>query len=142
VQQKLTEGFMALQRLDHYNIETVLHEETVAFYCDVLGCVNEPERRPDFPTPGAWLRVDDHPAIHLNFVDEDQAAKTGAIDHVAFVANGYLDMCAHLSELGVEFETMEFPQMDLMQIFVFDPNQIRVELNFPGESAAVAAARA
>jgi len=142
VQQTLTEGFMALQQLDHYNIETVLPEETVAFYCDVLGCENKPERRPDFPMPGAWLFVNDHAAIHIMFVDEDQAAKSGAIDHVAFVANEYLEMCAHLGELGVEFETVEFPQMDLMQIFVFDPNQIRVELNFRGESEAVAAARA
>ena len=133
---------MALQRLDHYNIETARHEETVAFYCDVLGCVNKPELRPDFPLPGAWLFVNDHPAIHINFVDEDHAGKTGAIDHVAFVATGYLEMCAYLGELGIDFETMEFPAMDLMQIFVMDPNQIRVEINIPGESAAVAASRA
>jgi catechol 2,3-dioxygenase-like lactoylglutathione lyase family enzyme len=133
---------MVLRRLDHYNIETVRPEETVAFYCDVLGCVNAPERRPTFVVPGAWLLVDDHPAIHVNFVEEDRAGTTGAIDHVAFSATGYLEMCAHLDELGIEFETVELPQMDLMQIFVIDPNQIRVEINIRGENEAVAAARA
>ncbi len=133
---------MGMQRLDHYNIETVRPEETVAFYCDVLGCVNAPERRPAVPVPGTWLLVDGHPAIHVNFVDDDRAAPTGAIDHVAFEASGYLDMRDRLDELGVDYETVESPQFDLMQIYVVDPNQIRVEINIRGEADAVAAARA
>ena len=133
---------MGMQRLDHYNIETVRPEETVAFYCDVLGCVNAPERRPAVPVPGTWLLVDGHPAIHVNFVDDDRAAPTGAVDHVAFEASGYLDMRDRLDELGVDYETVESPQFDLMQIYVVDPNQIRVEINIRGEADAVAAARA
>ena len=133
---------MGMQRLDHYNIETVRPEETVAFYCDVLGCVNAPDRRPAVPVPGTWLLVDGHPAIHVNFVDDDRAAPTGAIDHVAFEASGYLDMRDRLDELGVDYETVESPQLDLMQIYVVDPNQIRVEINIRGEADAVAAARA
>lgn len=133
---------MGMQRLDHYNIETVRPEETVAFYRDVLGCVNAPERRPAVPVPGTWLLVDGHPAIHVNFVDDDRAAPTGAIDHVAFEASGYLDMRDRLDELGVDYETVESPQFDLMQIYVVDPNQIRVEINIRGEADAVAAARA
>lgn len=133
---------MGMQRLDHYNIETVRPEETVAFYCDVLGCVNAPERRPAVPVPGTWLLVDGHPAIHVNFVDDDRAAPTGAIDHVAFEASGYLNMRDRLDELGVDYETVESPQFDLMQIYVVDPNQIRVEINIRGEADVVAAARA
>ena len=133
---------MGLKRLDHYNIETTRPEETVAFYCDVLGCVNAPERRPAVPIPGTWLLVGDHPAIHVNFVDEDRTAPTGAIDHVAFEASGFLEMCDRLDELEVEYEAVESPQFDLLQIYVFDPNQVRVEINIRGESEAVAAARA
>ena len=133
---------MGMQRLDHYNIETVRPEETVAFYCDVLGCVNAPDRRPAVPVPGTWLLVDGHPAIHVNFVDDDRAAPTGAIDHVAFEASGYLNMRDRLDELGGDYETVESPQFDLMQIYVVDPNQIRVEINIRGEADAVAAARA
>ena len=125
---------MTLKRLDHYNIETVRPDETVAFYCDVLGCVNAPERRPAVPVPGTWLLVDDHPAIHVNFVDEDLAAPTGAIDHVAFEASGYLETCERLDKLDVDYETVESPQFDLLQIYVVDPNQIRVEINIRGET--------
>ena len=132
---------MALQRLDHYNIETVRPDETVAFYCDVLGCVNAPERRPAVPEPGTWLLVDDHPAIHVNFVEHDLAARTGAIDHVAFEASGYLEMCAQLDTLGVDYDAVESPQFDLLQIYVIDPNRIRVEINIRGEAEHVAAAR-
>ncbi len=133
---------MALQRLDHYNLETVRPDDTIAFYCDVLGCVNAPERRPAVPVPGTWLLVDDHPAIHVNFVEQDRAAPTGAIDHVAFEASGYLEMCGHLRELDIDFDTVESPQFDLLQIYVVDPNQIRVEINIRGETEAVASARA
>ncbi len=133
---------MALQRLDHYNIETVRPDDTVAFYCDVLGCVNAPERRPAVPVPGTWLLVGGHPAIHVNFVDDDLSARTGAIDHVAFEASGFLEMCAQLDALCVTYQAVESPQFDLLQIYVVDPNQIRVEINIRGETAAVAAARA
>lgn len=133
---------MGLQRLDHYNIETVRPDETVRFYCEVLGCVNAPERRPAVPVPGTWLLVGDHSAIHVNFVDDDRSARTGAIDHVAFEGSGFFEMCDRLRSLGVAYEAVESPQFDLQQIYVVDPNQIRVEINIRGETAAVAAARA
>lgn len=133
---------MTLQRLDHYNIETARPDETVAFYCDALGCVNAPEIRPDFGRPGAWLTVEGHPAIHINYVDDDLAAPTGALNHVAFEASGYLETLARLDALDVEYKTVESPKLDLLQIFVLDPNQIRVEINIRGECDAVAAARA
>jgi catechol 2,3-dioxygenase-like lactoylglutathione lyase family enzyme len=124
---------MTLSRLDHYNIETVLPEETVAFYTDVLGLTNAPERRPAVPQPGTWLLVGDHPAVHVNFVDRDRAGVTGSIDHVAFEGSGYDDMRARLGELGVAHEVVESPQFDLKQIYVFDPNGIRIEINIRGE---------
>jgi catechol 2,3-dioxygenase-like lactoylglutathione lyase family enzyme len=133
---------MQVRRLDHYNIDTAKPEETVAFYQDVLGAVNDPSRRPDFGFPGAWLFLDDHPVIHLNFIDDDRAGPTGAFNHVAFEAEGYLDLCGRLDELGVKYGTNELASSDLLQIFVKDPNNVRLELNFRGECGAVAATRA
>jgi catechol 2,3-dioxygenase-like lactoylglutathione lyase family enzyme len=124
---------MTLSRLDHYNIETVLPEETVAFYTEVLGLINAPERRPAVPQPGTWLLVGDHPAVHVNFVDRDRAGVTGSIDHVAFEGSGYDDMRAKLDELGVAHEVVESPQFNLKQIYVFDPNGVRIEINIRGE---------
>jgi catechol 2,3-dioxygenase-like lactoylglutathione lyase family enzyme len=124
---------MTLSRLDHYNIETVLPEETVTFYTDVLGLVNAPERRPAVPQPGTWLLVGDHPAVHVNFVDQDRAGRTGSIDHVAFEGSGYEATRARLDEFGASYDVVESPQFNLKQIFVMDPNGIRIEINIRNE---------
>ena len=127
---------MTLHRLDHYNIETVLPEETVAFYTGVLGLTNAPERRPAVGQPGTWLLVGDHPAIHVNFVDTDRAGPTGSIDHVAFEGSGFDDMRAHLTALGAPYEIVESPQFNLKQIYVVDPNGVRIEINIRNEFPA------
>lgn len=131
----------AVRRLDHYNIDTAKPEETIAFYENVLGAVNDPSRRPDFDFPGAWLFLDDHPVIHLNFIDEDRTGPTGAFNHIAFEATGYLEMCGRLDTNDVRYTTNEIPDIDLLQIFVRDPNKVRLEFNIRGECTAVAAAR-
>ena len=133
---------MTLKHLDHYNIETCRPDETVAFYCAALGCVNAPERRPAVPEPGTWLLVEGHAAIHVNFVDADLAAPTGAINHVAFEGSNFLETCERLDSLDIDYSTVESPQFNLLQIYVVDPNEIRVEINIRGENAAVDAARA
>jgi catechol 2,3-dioxygenase-like lactoylglutathione lyase family enzyme len=124
---------MQLKKLEHYNIETVKPEETVHFYTQVLGLENAPQRRPDVGRPGTWILVGDQAAIHVNFVVIDQAGKTGAIDHIAFEGEDYRGFCRHLREIGVPFQTVESPQLDLAQIYVRDPNDIRIEINIRGE---------
>ncbi|HEY0519964.1 MAG TPA: VOC family protein [Ilumatobacteraceae bacterium] len=124
---------MALHRLDHYNIETVVPEETVRFYTEVLGLTNAPERRPAVGQPGTWILVGDHPAIHVNFVDADRSGRTGSIDHVAFEGSGFEQMRAHLTEAGASYDVVESPQFDLKQIYVMDPNGIRIEINIRNE---------
>lgn len=124
---------MKLKKLEHYNIETVKPEETVDFYSKVLGLENAPHRRPNVGRPGTWIFVGDQAAIHINFVEVDQAARTGAIDHIAFEGEDYRGFCRHLRELGVAFETVESPHLDLAQIYLVDPNQIRIEINIRGE---------
>jgi catechol 2,3-dioxygenase-like lactoylglutathione lyase family enzyme len=124
---------MKLSKLEHYNIETVKPEQTVRFYTEVLGLENAPHRRPDVGQPGTWIYVGDVAAIHINFVEVDQSGKTGAIDHVAFEGHDYLAFCQHLRNLGIEFETVESPTLNLAQIYVIDPNGIRIEINIRGE---------
>jgi catechol 2,3-dioxygenase-like lactoylglutathione lyase family enzyme len=122
-----------LSRLDHYNIETTKPEETVAFYTDVLGLVNAPERRPPFGRPGTWILVGDHPAIHVNFVDDDRVGPTGAIDHVAFEGSDYAGYRARFDALGLPYDVADSPDVDLHQLWVRDPNNIRIEINIRGE---------
>ena len=89
--------------------------------------------RPDLPFPGTWLTLNGHAAIHVNFVDNDRAGVTGSIDHVAFDGSDFDGMCEKLTALGIEFETAQTPEISLQQIYVLDPNQVKVEINIRGE---------
>ncbi|MGA1600000.1 MAG: VOC family protein [bacterium] len=115
--------------LDHVNIETVQLEQTIRFYEEVLGLENGD--RPPFDFPGAWLYAGGHPVIHLVEVEALSAVK-GPIDHVAWIAQGYEEMKQKLEEQGVAFRLLEVPGSSIRQIFIQDPNGVRLELNFQG----------
>jgi catechol 2,3-dioxygenase-like lactoylglutathione lyase family enzyme len=117
--------------LDHYNVSTRKLQETVEFYQDVLGFVNGP--RPPFNFPGAWLYSDGHPVLHLNDIsqtDKEQRPDSGVIDHVAFGSRGFEPMKQHLTRKGISHRVNEVPNSSRRQIFLRDPNNVEIELNF------------
>jgi len=125
--------------LDHYNVSTRKLKETVQFYEDVLGLTNGP--RPPFDFPGAWLYSEGHPVLHLNDIsqtDRQQRPDSGVIDHVAFGSRGFEGMKQHLAGKGVAYRVNNVPNSTRRQIFVRDPNNVEIELNYDtkNESAA------
>lgn len=121
---------MPIERLDHYNIVTARPEDTLRFYCDGLGLVNDPGRRPDFGVPGAWLFAGEAALVHLLYVDEQPVAPAGPLDHVAF--DGGTDdvgMCDRLDANGIEYRRVDHPSGAFSQLFLHDPNGIKVEIN-------------
>jgi catechol 2,3-dioxygenase-like lactoylglutathione lyase family enzyme len=117
--------------LDHYNVSTRDLKKTVQFYEDVLGFVNGP--RPQFPFPGAWLYSAGHPVLHLNDIagtDRQQPPNSGVIDHVAFGSRGFEATKQHLTEKGVAYRVNQVPNSTRWQIFLNDPNNVEIELNF------------
>ena len=131
---------MGLARLDHYNIEVLDLEETVAFYCDVLGLRVGP--RPPIERPGAWLYGDDDTAlIHLLAPDGSapvpQKVSTGCLHHIAIAATGKAQLRARLEAASVPFRSVLLPAANIVQFFLQDPNGINVEIQFPpGETVA------
>ena len=122
---------MSVGTLDHYNVSTRKLQETVKFYESVLGLVNGP--RPPFNFPGAWLYSDGHPVLHLNDIsptDREQRPDSGVIDHVAFGSRGFEAMKQHLAGSGVPFRVNQVPNSPRWQIFLKDPNNVEIELNF------------
>jgi predicted enzyme related to lactoylglutathione lyase len=103
---------MNVVNFDHYNIETVKPEETVWFYSEVLGLENAPEKRPNMGGPGTWFLIAGHPAIHVNFVEKDRAG---------------------ITKHKVSYEKVESPEINLCQLYVVDPNKIKIEMNIRGE---------
>jgi hypothetical protein len=67
---------------------------------------------------------------------ESQATHgSGVIDHVAFRATGLAEMIDHLQRLGVAFKERQVDAQGLYQLFLFDPNGVKVELNFAASEA-------
>lgn len=149
---------MALM-LNHFSIRTMDLEACRKFYVDVLGLTVGP--RPPFPFPGIWLYRGDHgdyynAAVHIigidrddpeglkNYLgdrDPDSLRGTGAIDHIAFFAEGLGDMIDHLNKLGIPVRERSVPSLGLHQLFLDDPNGIVIELNYPAAEKAALDAR-
>ena len=122
---------MSVGVLDHYNVSTRNLADTVRFYEDVLGFVNGP--RPPFDFPGAWLYSEGHPVLHVNDIsptDKPQCPDSGVIDHVAFGSRGFEAMQRHLEQKDVPFRVNVVPNSTRRQIFVSDPNNVLIELNY------------
>jgi catechol 2,3-dioxygenase-like lactoylglutathione lyase family enzyme len=137
------EDAMPVTELNHYFVRANDLEKTRAFYCDVLGFSVMP--RPTFPFPGYWLGVNGKIQIHMGpdgidnaetyYLGTPKHAATdhaGVIDHIAFVCSEPGDFIRRFKERAIEFRPRSFPEFDLYQIFVTDPNGLTIELNFFG----------
>ena len=128
---------MSVGKLDHYNVSTRKLKETVQFYETVLGLKNG--ARPPFPFPGAWLYSEGHPVLHLNDIsetDKQQRPDSGVIDHVAFGSRGFEGMKKHLAGTGIEHRVNLVPNSTRAQIFLRDPNNVEIELNYDTKNEA------
>ena len=121
---------MAITALNHVNIITDDLEGTRRFYSEVIGLIDGD--RPPFDFPGAWLYISDEAVIHLVGVDDQPDDGTGTIDHVAFEAKGIKKMISLLEGRDIPFSMRDVPGRDIRQIFLHDPNGVKIELNFRG----------
>ena len=138
---------MPLHHLQHFLIQTADLEGTKDWYVDVLGMRVGPH--PDFKFPVYWLYLGDTDVLHLTaggdnvsnnrmkYLGQQSSATSGSgvVDHVAFRATGLLDMIAHLERKGITFRERRVDGQALYQLFLIDPNGVKVELNFEAAEA-------
>lgn len=139
---------MALSHLEHFLIQTTDMEATRDWWVDVLGMRVGPA--PDFKFPVCWLYIGDQDVLHLTTggaeVSENRKAYlgqqstdtegSGVVDHLGFRATGLNDTMAHLKSRGIDFTQRMVSDQGLFQLFLLDPNGVKVELNFSNEEAA------
>jgi catechol 2,3-dioxygenase-like lactoylglutathione lyase family enzyme len=126
---------MPVRGLEHVLVLTDDLEATRAFYCDVLGF--EVGERPSLEFPGYWLYLDGTACLHVaeRAAYEAHAAglglerAVGPIDHVAVAALDHDALLARLDAAGVRFVSNDVPAVGIRQLFVDDPNGVRIELN-------------
>jgi catechol 2,3-dioxygenase-like lactoylglutathione lyase family enzyme len=125
---------MATTGMNHFTVLTDDVPSTVAFYRDFLGLVDG--YRPDLGFPGAWLYVGDTAVLHIIGGKSRDALKAGVIDHMAFSATDLAGTLARLAARGVEHVCRQQAGTGIWQVFFYDPNGARVELDFaPHERA-------
>lgn len=132
---------MPLTKMEHYLVISHDIDATRDFYRDVLGLADG--HRPDLGFPGYWLYIGDTPCIHiaewdtytahsnrLGLAVTARAPGTGAVDHVAFAGADYDAVLARIESAGLPVERHNTPAIGLRQLFVKDPNGVKIELNF------------
>ncbi len=91
-----------------------------------------------------WLYLGDRDVIHITqggakvsrerktyLGQQSQATQgSGAIDHVAFRCTDLADMLEHFKAQAVDHQTRQVDNQGLFQVFLTDPNGIKIELNF------------
>jgi catechol 2,3-dioxygenase-like lactoylglutathione lyase family enzyme len=139
---------MPLDFIEHVLIQSADIEATKDWYVNVLGLEVGPH--PDFKIPVYWLFIGDRDVLHiaeggpnvpearLKYAGQESQATqgSGVIDHIAFRAHGLEEMLERLKRLGVAFKERQVDDQGLYQLFLFDPNGIKVELNFAASEAA------
>jgi catechol 2,3-dioxygenase-like lactoylglutathione lyase family enzyme len=133
---------MPVDCVDHVNIRTPDLPGTVAFFSEVLGMT------PSDP-PGAnreeacWmLDAEGRAAVHLGRLElryptdhwqprrDAAATDTGRLHHVALRCSDYDMVRARLVDRGCTISENAMDSIGLKQIFVIEPNNIMLELNF------------
>ncbi|MFO1413465.1 MAG: VOC family protein [Burkholderiales bacterium] len=122
---------MAVSGMNHFTILTDDVPRTVAFYTRFLGLRDGP--RPSLGFPGAWLYAGDEAILHVVGGRPKDELKRGVIDHMAFTAHGLSDTLALLAAHGVEHVCRQQVGTRIWQVFFFDPNGARVELDFASD---------
>ena len=123
---------MPVTQLNHVTVRTDDIDGTRDFYIKVLGL--PPGPRPPLGFPGYWMYCGDQPVVHIvphsNGIGGSDADNTGCLDHVAFTAQDFDGLREHLTQLGIAYHQNIFPDIGLSQIFLRDPNEVVIELNF------------
>src|SRR5579864_5145475 len=125
---------MTVSAMNHFTILTDDVARTVAFYRDMLGL--DDGERPDFGFPGAWLYAGDTPILHVIGGRTRAELKPGVIDHMAFTAHDLTATLARLRERDIHYACRRQVGSGTWQVFFFDPNGARVELDFAASEPA------
>jgi catechol 2,3-dioxygenase-like lactoylglutathione lyase family enzyme len=128
--------------LDHVLVLSDDIERSREFYEGAVGLQTGP--RPPLEFDGFWLYAGECPCLHvadraayrghaqtMGLTVPERAGGPGPVDHIAFVADDYDAACQRLERCGVQPVHNDVPGGGPRQLFFFDPDGARVEINIP-----------
>ena len=138
---------MQVRHLDHFTLRTSRLAQTLDFFEQVIGLTPGP--RPAFAFAGAWLYAEGMPLLHVAAsgpVDDDALARylgtrpasegAGCIDHISFRCTGLPAFERRLADRDVACERRTVPSLRQHQLFLVDPNGVRIECIFDSSEIA------
>ncbi len=139
---------MPLSHIEHLLVAADDIDATRDWYARVLGMKSGPH--PEFGFPVHWMYLGEVDVVHigpsakaagdiqkkyLGRTSQANEAGTGAIDHIAFRATGLRQMLLHLRAEKISFSQRRANGQALFQLFFYDPNGIKIELNYDAAEA-------
>jgi catechol 2,3-dioxygenase-like lactoylglutathione lyase family enzyme len=139
---------MPLSHIEHFLVAADDIDATRDWYARVLGMRSGPH--PDFGFPVHWMYLGEVDIVHIGpsaknaneiqkkyigRTSQDAGAGTGALDHIAFRATGLRQMLQHLRAENVQFSQRRANGQALFQLFLYDPNGVKIELNYAAAEA-------
>lgn len=131
---------MPLTQLEHCLVLTYDLDATRDFYRDALGL--REGFRPPLGFPGYWMYAGGIPCVHIaewttyrahstaaGLSASSPAPGTGPLDHIAFNATDLAGVQARLCACDVAYSVNQVPSAALTQLFLKDPNGVKVEIN-------------
>jgi catechol 2,3-dioxygenase-like lactoylglutathione lyase family enzyme len=127
-----------LLSLGHVTLRSADLDRTERFYCDVLGLRVGP--RPSLAVSGRWFYLGDEAVVHvLPSAVPAPDDRSGSIDHFALKARNRLAFESRLRAADLPFERKRLADTEVWQVFLTDPDSVRVELFFADEGEAAMA---
>ena len=139
---------MPLSHIEHLLVAADDIDATRDWYARVLGMRSGPH--PDFGFPVHWMYLGERDVVHigpsakmagdiqkqyLGRTSQGAGTGTGAIDHIAFRATGLREMLLHLKKQNISFSQRRANGQALFQLFFYDPNGVKIELNYAAAEA-------
>jgi len=120
--------------MNHFTVIAEDEKKTLDFYVGLLGM--SVGHRPDLGFPGAWLYAGGPQAVlHMYFDRPVPPQRAGVIDHMAFTARDLRAVKARFDQSGTKYDLRQQPGAGTWQLFTYDPNGAKVELDFdPSET--------
>ena len=119
-----------LDSLDHITVITDNLELTKDFYIKILGMEID-NNRPPFKFEGVWLSLNKRAVVHIVLRSTHKVNKDSAptLDHIAFKAKNIINVKKHLQNNAIPYEEKITPDNKTSQLFIKDPNGIKIELS-------------
>ncbi|HEY3728489.1 MAG TPA: VOC family protein [Solirubrobacteraceae bacterium] len=136
---------MSVTELQHVLVLSDDIDRACEFYEHAVGL--RAGERPAFDFTGYWMYAGSTPCLHiadrasyrahaltLGLEVPERISGPGQVDHIAFGATDYEAFSERLARAGVQPLRREIPGGGPRQLFFFDPDGQRIEINFLGPS--------